>query len=73
MKIAKLKINMDLDCVKLDVDQGTGFGTVYRWKCSDFTTDQRSNIIETAKRTLYDEAWKLAEMGYKIELIPYIN
>lgn len=74
-KNAKIKINQTLDEIRIDVDQhGTNnWGTVCTWRTGVYTLDQKEAILEVAKAKLFDETWKLTEMGYDVKVIPYIN
>jgi hypothetical protein len=71
---AKIKINQGLDFITLDSSlENRPWGIVSRWAVSGKTLSEKTAILDTAKAHLFNETWKLTEMGYKVEVIPYIN
>lgn len=69
MKKVILKITTDLDHVYLTADGSTN----KRWNSPESDHEKREQQIAEAKIALFDVAWQYAELGYKVELNPYIN
>lgn len=75
MKTARIKINQSLDAITLDCDQNSNghWSMIYQWKLAGKNGAQKNDVLKDAKAALFDETWSLSEMGYKVEVIPYIN
>lgn len=72
MKKAKLKLNQSLDFISLDSFINNEWATISRWPMG-IDANERQEIFNQAKIAIYDEHWRLTEMGYSVELISYLN